>query len=666
MKKIIVIAIEKEAVHKYVENLKYFFEGYASVEGVSIKECSITKKVEADVIVISNQTILNYAKEYMPNNSQVVYVDISFYKYDIERLKSIQGGTRVLLVDYKEYMAISLAALISEFGIQHIDFVPYAPGLKMANTDDIDIAITPGLHEFVPEGMKHVIDIGYRKIDVSTINSIAAKLGINNIQLNEKMIEYAEELCHKSYGITGILKNLKEDYLLRETILESIDDGIMISDKDNNILSCNKYICRLLSKRGYPSNMCPPNIHQICEKLLKMGNVKNHILKLNDDQLRMNVIITKKVLKVYDNTESSIIIIKDAEKIQNIEIGIRKSLLGKGYTAKYNFNNIVYQGNIMAKTIERAKKIASIDATTLIVGDTGTGKELVAQAIHNSSIRKNNSFVAINCAAISDSLLESELFGYEEGAFTGAKKGGKAGLFELAHGGTIFLDELGNISQMMQMKLLRVLQEKEVMRIGGVNLVPVNVRVIAATNENLEELVAKGTFRKDLYYRINNFTIHLPPLKNRKDDIPVIIKSIMDEHQTDKQIDEKLMDLLVNFEWKGNIRELRNCIEYLIFMGEKQLTSEDLPSYMKVEAADIVKVKDEELGELFETEKLLAKRILEICSCRSIGRRGMLRIILEEGHSVSEYKLRRILEYLKDKNLISYGTGRAGIKLIGR
>ncbi|HYE11162.1 MAG TPA: sigma 54-interacting transcriptional regulator, partial [Patescibacteria group bacterium] len=554
----------------------------------------------------------------------------------------------------------------SEFGIQHIDFVPYAPGMKMKDIDDITIAITPGLHEFVPDGIKDVIDIGYRKIDVATINSIASKLGINNIQLNEKMIEYAEELCHKSHGITGILKNLKEDHMQREIILESIDDGIIITDKDNNILNCNKYICRLLSKRGCPPNLCPPNIHPICMKLLKMGNVRNHILKLTDEQLKMNVIITKKVLKVYDNTESSIIIIKDAEKIQNIEIGIRKSLLGKGYSAKYTFNSIVYQGIIMEKTIERAKKIALIDATTLIVGDTGTGKELFAQAIHNSSTRKNNPFVAINCAAISDNLLESELFGYEEGAFTGAKKGGKAGLFELAHSGTIFLDELGNISQMMQMKLLRVLQEKEVMRIGGVNLVPVNVRVIAATNENLEELVAKGTFRKDLYYRINNFTINLPPLKCRKEDIPVIIGSIMEEHQTDKQIDERLMDFLVNYEWKGNIRELRNCVEYLIFMGEKKLTPEDLPTYLKAEGNEAAKSEDNKLGELFETEKAIVKKILEICKHRNIGRRSMQMMIIEQGYEISEYKLRRILEYLKNKNLIYYGQGREGIKLVNR
>ncbi len=664
MKKIIVIAIEKKAAEKYVENLKYFFQEYARVEGISIKESSITKKVDADVIVISNQTILNYAKDYMPDNSQVVYVDISFYKHDIEQLNGIPKETRVLLVDYKEYMAISLAALINEFGIQHIDFIPYAPGMRIKNMEGVDLAVTPGLHEFVPEGINGVIDIGYRKIDVATINSIAAKLGINNARLNEKMIEYAEDLCHKSHGITGILKNLKEDQIHIDTVLESIDDGVIITDKQNNILHCSKYICKLLSKSGCRDHTCPPNIHPICMKLLKMGKAENQILKLDEGRLHVNVLVTKKVLKLYDRTESAIIIIKDAEKIQKMEIGIRKSLLEKGYAAKFTFDHIVHQGTAMSKVIERAKRIALIDATTLIVGDTGTGKELLAHAIHNSSNRKNNPFVAINCAAISENLLESELFGYEEGSFTGARKGGKKGLFELAHSGTIFLDELGNIPQTMQVKLLRVLQEKEVMRIGGVSLVPVNVRVIAATNENLEELVAKGVFRKDLYYRINNFIISLPSLKTRKDDIPVIIKSIMDEHRCDKQIDDALMDFLVHFEWKGNIRELRNCVEYLVFMGGKRLSLEDLPAYMRQNEDKPVGSGVQVFDELFEAEQVVARKILEICKYRKIGRRGLQKMILEQGYDISEYKLRRLLEYLKARKLIRFGQGREGITLI--
>ncbi len=354
---------------------------------------------------------------------------------------------------------------------------------------------------------------------------------------------------------------------------------------------------------------------------------------------------------------NSIIVIKDAEKIQNIEIGIRKSLSSKGYLAKYTFDDIIYQSNIMNTIVVRAKKIASIDATTLIYGDTGTGKELIAHALHNNSKRCNNPFLAINCAAISENLLESELFGYEEGSFTGAKKGGKKGLFELAHNGTLFLDEISNISQQLQVKLLRVLQEREIIKTGGLNIIPINVRIIVATNENLEELIDKGTFRKDLYYRINNFTITLPSLKDRREDIPLLIKSIMNEYKSNKQIDDELMSFLINYKWPGNIRELKNCIEYIIFMGDKILTTNDLPPTISVTNNRIIEsneYNENNLGELFSDEKEIVNKILEICKHRNIGRRGLHSLLVEYGYNISEYKTRQILGYLKDKNLIFF------------
>lgn len=662
MKKIVVIALEKKAAEKYVENLDWFFAGMAEVEGISIKEQECPGRAEADIVLISNQTILNIAKKYMPVNSPVEYVDVSFYRQDIQALERVPPGTRALLVDYREYMAISLAALLNEFGIQHIDFIPYAPGMKLDDIGGIELAITPGLPEFVPEEVHTVIDIGYRKIDIATINSLVVKLGIDDARINEKMIEYAEDLCHRSQGITGILKNLKADKFQIEAILDSIDDGIMITN-ECSVLHCNRFICRLAGRPTGPSGGCNVEMHAFCRSLAASACVENQIFTLTDGGARKDLVVSKRIFQQHDDMESAIVIIKDAEKIQSMEIGIRKSLMGKGYAAKYTFDDVVFTSAVMRDVIERARKIAMIDATTLIFGDTGTGKELFAQAIHNSSIRRKKPFVAINCAAISDSLLESELFGYEEGAFTGAKKGGKKGLFELAHGGTIFLDELGCISQMMQVKLLRVLQEKEVMRIGGVTLVPVNVRVIAATNDNLETLVAKGTFRKDLYYRINNFAITLPALKDRKEDIPVIIESIMEEYHAANCIEKDLMSFLMTYEWGGNVRELRNCMEYLVFMGQHLLNIDDLPSYMRsFEGGSVLPVHDS-LGELHGDEKEVARKILEVATVRNIGRRGLQRIIEESGYKVSEYRIRWIIKYLREKNLVCYGRGREGIRV---
>jgi transcriptional regulator with PAS, ATPase and Fis domain len=671
MKKIVVISIEKKAKEKYMENLAYFFNGYAEITGICIRENNAIDKVDADVAVVSNQIIFNEAKAFIKDSTRIVYVDISFYHDNIEKLKNIERGAKVLLIDYREYMAISLVGLLSEYGIQHVDFIPYAPEMdidSIGNLDEIKTIVTPGLYEYIPPSLlstdREIIDIGYRKIDISTISNIALKLGINDDVFNEKLINYSSDLIHKNHSITYILKNLKENANQINAILGNVDDGVIIVDRENHILHCNRFVCNLMGiKDCYPDN-CSEKMNHICKKLLAMKPVENHIIKLDENQC--TVIVTKKNTEVYNELGSSTIIIKSAEKIQNIEISLRKDLLARGYVAKYTFDDIVYKGSAMADCVKKAKKISAIDATTLIIGDTGTGKELLAHAIHNSSKRKDYPFIAINCAAISENLLESELFGYEEGAFTGAKKGGKKGLFELAHKGTIFLDEIGDISQTTQIKLLRVLQEKEVMRIGGINIVPVDVRVIVATNRNLEELVEKNAFRKDLYYRLNVFTINVPPLKSRREDIPLLIQAFMDQHRiNDKTISDGLMKYLIEYEWKGNVRELHNCIKYLVFMGRNLLTYDDLPAHMKLSESIENSQRDLRMGELFEEEKQIAEKVLEICTYRSLGRRGLQKLISEHGYQVSEYRLRKILEYLKDKNLIYYGRGREGIKKIG-
>ena len=662
MKTIKVIAIEKRATETYVDNLKIFFDDYANVDGICLREDSMNDLVEADVFVVSNPAIFNYINDLIPNDSNVVYIDIAFYQKDIEKLTTIPKRSNVLLVDYKEYAAISLVALINEYGINHINIVPYAPEISIKNLDEFSIAITPGLFELVPEEIEEIINIGYRKIDISTITSIASILNISSFDFNRKVIEYSEELCNRSKVLSSILKNLNKDQIYIEAILDSIDDGIIIHDQDHNILHCSKYLCKLFKKETQVTSNCPQDVYECCQGLLKMDEVENYFMKLNDDKI--NTVVTKRVLNTPNKDKNFIIILKDAESIHNIEIGIRKSMVKKGYVAKYNFDDIVYHSKSMKDTMERAKKISTLDVTTLIYGDTGTGKELLAHSIHNNSSRKNYPFLAINCAAISENLLESELFGYEEGSFTGAKKGGKKGLFELAHNGTLFLDELSSISQRMQVKLLRVLQEREIMRIGGTTLIPINVRVIAVTNENLERLIDEGSFRKDLYYRINNFTINIPPLKDRREDIPFIIESIMQSHNSKKQIDANLMNFLMNYKWPGNIRELKNCIEYLIYMGGKKLTIDDLPPTIRLEEFNSFKAKVSGDSILFDEEKIMVNKILEICLVRSIGRERLHTLLIEQGHDISEHKLRKLLNYLKEQKLISYGKGRSGIKVL--
>lgn len=253
----------------------------------------------------------------------------------------------------------------------------------------------------------------------------------------------------------------------------------------------------------------------------------------------------------------------------------RRISQAKGLIAHYSFRDLV--GPALRETILTADRFSKVDATVLIWGESGTGKELFAQSIHTDSPRCHGPFVALNCASLPENLLESELFGYEEGAFTGAKKGGKTGLFELANGGTIFFDEIGKMSLNLQAGLLRVLQTKEVRRVGGGRLISVDVRVIAASNQNLQAEVEKGNFRDDLFYRLNVLNLYLLPLRSRRADIPFLIDSIIGRLEKKlgfrPEISPQFRKLLLAYNWPGNVRELENILErYAVLVGEGEQT----------------------------------------------------------------------------------------------
>jgi len=280
--------------------------------------------------------------------------------------------------------------------------------------------------------------------------------------------------------------------------------------------------------------------------------------------------------------------------------------MNKDYRIK--LENIIGSSRAIMKSKEEASMASKSASTVLITGESGTGKELFARAIHNHSNRVDNPFITVNCAAIPDNLLESELFGYEEGAFTGAKKGGKIGTFELAHKGSIFLDEIGDMSLHLQAKLLRVLQEKELNKLGGKSHIYVDVRIIAATNKDLEKMVAEGTFREDLFYRLNVIPIKLPSLRERKEDIPQIIDYMIKEYskKLEKEvvgIEESVVDTMINYRWPGNIRELQNIIEYSVNMSSTPIiTINVIPK--KVKNIDVTPgEEDESIVKLDELER---------------------------------------------------------------
>lgn len=270
------------------------------------------------------------------------------------------------------------------------------------------------------------------------------------------------------------------------------------------------------------------------------------------------------------------------KRIENTELSIRTQLVKNGFEARFTFDDILAEDERSVFSKQIAKKYAQFDETILITGETGTGKELFASAIHNASLRRDGPFVAINCAVLSENLIESELFGYEKGSFTGALSSGHKGLFEQAHRGTIFLDEIGEISPTLQSKLLRVLQEKQIRRIGGNEIIPINVRVIAATNRDLRKMCADEMFRHDLYYRLSILDLHLPSLNDRPKDIIPLFKFFLNKYCGEYHFrlfwtDDSIFDELLDYNWPGNIRELENVARRTVILSENIcLTKVDL------------------------------------------------------------------------------------------
>ncbi len=266
---------------------------------------------------------------------------------------------------------------------------------------------------------------------------------------------------------------------------------------------------------------------------------------------------------------------KDISNVMKAEREVRRSF-AKGLVAKYSLDDLVHMSPSMRDVVNRAQRFAASDSTLLVTGETGTGKEIIAHSIHRIGPRKRQPFVSINCAALPEHLLESELFGYEEGAFTGSRRGGKAGLFEIAHKGTIFLDEIGTTPQSVQTRLLRVLQEKEVMRIGGDRMIPVDVRVIAATNKDLSYEVRKGRVREDFFFRLNILHIHIPPLRERIEDLPLlmntlIIRAARKYGAPRLAVTDSYIKRLMTYSWPGNVRQLENFVERLLLLSGDRL-----------------------------------------------------------------------------------------------
>ena len=460
---------------------------------------------------------------------------------------------------------------------------PILPGLCELTHADIS------LYEVVDERSAYdAVDACQRdKVDAvvsgGTVSDICRKRGIpcTYIDIRPATLERAmEEVLNAARTINT--ERTKTNII--RMILDSNDDAVLAVDEAGRILEANGrayqlyQLAFLQNWQGSPVREVNPQLTFIGSREVPCRDGEETIINLGGQKYYVKY----KLISGEASGIGTLITTSSASKILQEERQLRKSLVRKSSAVKYTFRDIIAVNAEMRKKVDIAKKFSQAQSNVLITGETGTGKELFAHSIHSASGRMNQPFVAINCATLPETLLESELFGYEPGSFSGASREGKVGLFELAHQGTIFLDEIGEIPVALQAKLLRVLQEKEIRRIGSTTVIPVDVRVIAATNVNIQEQIAQGRFRSDLLYRLNALEIYIPPLRERPDDvIPLmegqfrIIASAMGKRVP--QLSAEAQNILRRYAWPGNVRELRNICERLVVLNDAaDVTAETL------------------------------------------------------------------------------------------
>ncbi len=361
-----------------------------------------------------------------------------------------------------------------------------------------------------------------------------------------------------------------------KTLIDYVHDGVIATDSENRVIVFNSVAQEILDVAredviGKPVDGIP-GTGNVFSEIAQRKLMVDELRRFNDADLAVSNI----PIEIQAESRGSVAVFQDVTKLQNLERRIRVQLANKGFTARHTFDSIIHRSSEIAECVSVARKFSQYDSCILIEGESGVGKELFAQSIHNESKRHSAPFVAVNCAALSGSLIESELFGYVEGAFTGSRKGGQAGVFELAHKGTLFLDEIGEIPLELQGRLLRVIQEREVMRLGDNKVIPLDVRLICATNRSLKDMVHAGKFRQDLLYRVNTLSLYIPPLNRRRVDIEALAPHFLRLYSAryGKRIEgfsDDGIDYLRSYDYEGNIRELQGIIERAVIVCESSV-----------------------------------------------------------------------------------------------
>ncbi|WP_270941657.1 sigma-54 interaction domain-containing protein [Romboutsia lituseburensis] len=661
-----IITLKKDAGVVYSNQIKYFLGDNIKINLYSFEEDNLNLLHEK-LIVLSVRLKYDEISSICPRDAQIIIPNLTFEKSSVKKISKLDEHKKVFVYNLSKSMALETITIIHKLGINIQNFTPSYPGADNISPDSI--VLSPGEEILIDCHNCEIIDLGYRIIDLGCIADIAINLGLKHLIKEDLLNKFIDKVVPTSYITEKLLLSQTKLENKFDFLLASIDEGLVCISEDK-IVQFYSHVAR--------------EILDVNENEMTGKYIGDYIKSFDFRQLKKQSANIQKVVKV-KNIDINIdirytdicgfrgFIIKLAKfyESEKKQAKLRAQLMNSGNVSKYNFDDIVGCSKSIMESKKIAYKMAQSNSSILIIGESGTGKELFAQSIHSVSCRSKGPFVAVNCSTFQEGLLQSELFGYDEGAFTGAKKGGKIGLFEMANKGTIFLDEIGEMDLNSQASLLRVIQERQIRRVGSDKVINVDIRIVAATNRDLKKLVCEGKFRKDLFYRLNVLPLKISPLRDREDDLFLIFESFKKNLDSNFILSEEVVDVFKRYNWDGNIRELSNLAEYFSYTGKERIEISDLPEYI-LESFEKIDPCEKILQEERSYDKLEFKRPLNDYIFvlnkmnqaynlkQRIGRKKIYEYALEEHVFLTEQQIRSILLELQEHELVKVLLGRGG------
>lgn len=665
-KNVIIAGHRRQVIQVFSDQLQSLFGSDIDIKLV-VTGAPVSETFRKDsIVMVQSYDIFKEIRTNIASEDNIIFIRTALQTAGLQQIEKLAKGSTVTVAGDSMEIALELIKTLMQSGVKHLNMQPADLSHMEAFQDKT--VITSGIPgEEIPNA-KAVINLHEQVLDTVTILDMGIKLERKDILIGKNITKDFIEFQPLNEGTAWSLELANSLSSSVKILLEVIDGTVISVDQTGRVRNCNDRMESLFGIKqeeavGNSGITLFPEI-PFREVINGKPPVIESLRTINEE----NMVVTVKPIFNSGKHYGAIAVIKRFHDEEIRQHKLRTLLMGKGYRAKYRFDDIIGESRTMVQCKTIAQRMAASNSSILITGETGTGKEMFAQAIHNASERKPYQFVAVNCGAIPESLLESELFGYEEGAFTGARKGGKLGFFELAHKGTLFLDEISEMSTALQKRLLRVLQEKEVTRLGGNSVIHLDVRVIAATNRDLRALTKTGDFREDLYYRLSVLPLKVPALRERTEDIRIMAAVFRNELDRKFELTEVAWRELERYNWPGNVRELRNYMEYFANLSHSVIgineLSQIVPLYASFVSENVfeqdrpAQTKNSEPDEQSVFVLRLLKEGLE--KRQRLGRRSISLLANDQGVFLGEQEIRGILKTLENQGLVVIHQTKAG------